>query len=313
MNKSRKIALNYALGIALTALLLWSLYHQVTVQLGRVQDDAWKQTGPSWLLLAALLLMPLNLGLETIKWYLLARMAQPLSKAEALKSYLAGIAFSLITPNRIGEYPGRLLYLKRRSTFRLINVSVLGSFAQLLALFLWGSAALLYFCLRTSYWWGWPVLTGCLLMTIGVGMIYLRLESWLPLLERYPRLRKWVVYTRLLGRFSFREQMRILGLSLLRFAVFTAQYLILLRWMNVQAPLAEGYMTAALFFWVMAVIPSIALAELGVRGEVGLRLFGRFSANTIGILGATTGLWCINLLLPALAGSMLLLRMRLLR
>lgn len=313
MNKSRKIALNYALGSLLTVLLLWSLYHQVGSQLRKVEGDAWKHTGPIGLLIATLLLLPLNLGLEVRKWKLLAGMAQPITTREAVSSYLAGIAFSLITPNRIGEYPGRLLYLKRRSTFRLINVSILGSFAQLFTLFLFGCAGTLYFALTNDHWWGWLVLTGCLLATVGVGLVYSRLEIWLPRLERYPKLRKWVVYGKLLGRFSGREQALVLGLSLLRFGVFTAQYLLLLRWMNVPVPLAEGYLTAILFFWIMAVIPSVALAELGLRGQVGIWLFGRFSANTIGILGATAELWCINLMVPALIGSVLLLRLRLLR
>lgn len=313
LNKSRKIALNYAVGGILTLLLLWSLYHQVHRQLGQVQDDAWKHTGSSWLLALVLLLLPLNLGLEIKKWHLLAGMAQPISIREAMGSYLAGIAFSLITPNRIGEYPGRLMYLNRKSTFRLINVSILGSFAQLIALFIFGTAGLLYFALATRYWWTWPALTGCLLMTIGVTIVYLRLETWLPRLERYPKLRKWIVYGKLLGRFSGRQQAGIFALSLLRFAVFTAQYLIFLYWMNVQVPVAEGYLTAALFFWIMAVIPTIALAELGLRGQVGIWLFGRFSANTIGILASTAGLWVVNLMIPALIGSVLLLRLRLLR
>lgn len=301
------------MGGILTILLLWSLYHQVTRQLAKVQDDAWQHTGPAWLLVLALVLLPINLGLEVRKWHLLAGMAQPLSKGEALRSYLAGIAFSLITPNRIGEYPGRLMYLNRKSTFRLINVSILGSFAQLMALFVFGSAGLLYFALATDHWWTWPALTGCLLMTIGVSVVYLRLETWLPRLERYPKLRKWIVYGKLLGRFSGRQQAKVFGLSLLRFAVFTAQYLILLYWMNVQMPVAEGFLTASLFFWIMAVIPSIALAELGLRGQLGIWLFGRFSTNAIGILAATAGLWIVNLMIPALIGSILLLRLRLLR
>jgi hypothetical protein len=63
----------------------------------------------------------------------------------------------------------------------------------------------------------------------------------------------------------------------------------------------------------MAVIPTIALAELGTRGEVSLYLFHHFSSNTIGILGATLAIWFLNLVIPSIAGSLLLLRMRLLR
>ena len=105
----------------------------------------------------------------------------------------------------------------------------------------------------------------------------------------------------------------VLALSLLRFSVFTAQYLFLLRWMNVAVPLAEGFIIAALFFWVIAVIPSVALTELGVRGNVSLYLFHNFSSNTVGMLAATMGIWLLNLILPSILGSVLVMRMRLLR
>ena len=98
-----------------------------------------------------------------------------------------------------------------------------------------------------------------------------------------------------------------------RFIVFAAQYLFLLKWMNVSVPLPEGFFMAALFFWVMAVIPSIALTELGLRGAVSIYLFQHFSSNTLGMLAATTGIWLLNLILPSIFGSFLIMRMRLLR
>jgi hypothetical protein len=78
-------------------------------------------------------------------------------------------------------------------------------------------------------------------------------------------------------------------------------------------PVLDGFFMSALFFWVIAVIPSITLVELGERGQVGLYLFHHFSDNTVGILGATIGVWCINLILPAIIGSILLFRMRIIR
>ena len=83
--------------------------------------------------------------------------------------------------------------------------------------------------------------------------------------------------------------------------------------MNVKLPLEEGFCLAALFFWIMAVIPSIALKELGLRGSVGIYLFENFSTNTVGIIAATMGIWLLNLIIPSIIGSILILRMRLLR
>ncbi|MEJ7737659.1 MAG: hypothetical protein WKF97_09555 [Chitinophagaceae bacterium] len=60
----------------------------------------------------------------------------------------------------------------------------------------------------------------------------------------------------------------------------------------------------------MALVPTIALAEIGIRGKISLELFGLFSTNHIGIVAASAGIWGINLMLPALLGSLFILRIK---
>lgn len=83
--------------------------------------------------------------------------------------------------------------------------------------------------------------------------------------------------------------------------------------MNVDIPLLPGFCLGALFFWVMAVVPSLALTELGVRGAVSLYIFGQYSSNSVGILAATTAMWVMNIVVPAILGSILIIRMKWLR
>lgn len=313
LNKSTKIWLNYLIGGLISAVLLVAIYLQMKKQLAKIGPHTLWQTGPSVYLWIAIALMPINLLLEAKKWHMLAGSAQPLSYRSALSSFLAGIAFSIITPNRIGEYPGRLLYLRRKNTFRLVSVSILGAVAQLLTLFIYGSASLIYYNL---YYEGLPqfiVLIACLLITVGIYFVYWRFEKWAPFIERIKWLRKYRVYGNLLKRFTRSQQMSILALSIIRYGVYTAQYLILIRWMNIYIPFIEGFFMCALFFWVIAVVPTITLVELGERGLVSIYLFQHFTDNTVGILTATMGVWAINLILPSVIGSLLLIRMRLLR
>jgi hypothetical protein len=316
LNKNTKIWLNYVLGGTICILLLWGIYVQVNGQLKSVDIRAALQTGPIVLLIAAIALMPINLGMEVWKWKILAGSAQPLTTGQALRSYLAGIAFSLVTPNRLGEYPARILYLKRKNTFRLVSVAVLGAVAQMLTLFLYGLAGLIYYNIYFPGTLPLIVLIACFIITIIVAVIYWRFETWMPLIERIKWLRKrrYNVYGKLLKRFSPKEQLTILLISVARYSVYTAQYLILLHWMNINMPPLQGFLMCALFFWTIAVIPSLTIIELPERGQIGLYLFGHFAANSeIGILVATIAVWCINLILPGILGSILLVRRRLLR
>jgi hypothetical protein len=313
VNKSTKIWLNYFAGGTICLLLLWAIYGQIQKQLHSINSDAWRQTGNNTFIVACLILMVANSYLESYKWHLLLSRTEPVKYVRALGSYLAGVAFSIITPNRIGEYPGRILYLGGGNTFRYINVSVSGVVSQLAGMYLFGFMGLVYYNFAFPDPLAKAALIFCFTINIFIGVVYWRFESWLPAMARIKWLRRFSVYGRLMGRVTTTNRMKVLGISLLRVSVFTAQYLFLLRWMNVEIPLVPGFCVAALFFWVMAVVPSLALTELGIRGAVSMHLFGHFSSNSIGILAATTGLWLLNLILPSVLGSILIIRMKWLR
>ncbi len=310
MNKSIKIWLNYLIGAAVCTGLVYTIITEVKKQTGSIDDSLWQQTGSMILPVICIALMLLNSLLESYKWYLLLSWVQPVRYVHAAASYLAGIAFSVITPNRIGEYPGRILYLRGGNTFRHIHVSVSGVVSQLAGIWGAGLVGLVYYNYAFPSAYGRLALAGCIIINILIALVYWRFESWWPRLEQIKYLRRFGVYGRLMSRVPAGHRMKVLAISALRVAVFTAQYLILLKWLNVSLPLVPGYCMAALFFWVMAVVPSLALTELGIRGAVSIWIFQSFSANTIGILAATGSLWLLNLMVPALAGSILILRMK---
>src|SRR3954463_14477474 len=115
-NKNIKILLNYGLGPVLFVWLSYSIYHQVSRQphLG----TAWQKitqslAGPGrWKLWLALALMPGNWGLEARKWQVLLKPLERLTFFTSFKAILSGVAFSINTPNRIGEYGGRIVYVQ---------------------------------------------------------------------------------------------------------------------------------------------------------------------------------------------------------
>ena len=55
-------------------------------------------------------------------------------------------------------------------------------------------------------------------------------------------------------------------------------------------------------FLITSSIPTIVISEIGVRGSVGLFVFGIISDNNLAILSASVLLWVINVALPALFG-----------
>ena len=313
MNKNTKICLNYLAGGAISILLLYSIYAQVNKQSETLTNVMLRDNGPAIWLVLGVALMAINSTLECFKWHLLINSVEPINYPDTIASYLAGIAISIITPNRIGEYPARILFLGRTHTFRYVNVSVLGIMAQLSAIYIIGFTGLLFYNIAFPSLLAKAGLAACIIVNLFLGVIYWKFEDLLPGIAKIQWLKRFVLYGKLLNRVTTKRQILVLGVSVARCIIFTAQYLFLLRWLNVNVPLAEGFFTAALFFWVMAVIPGIALTEIGIRGKLSLLLFQVYSPNAVGIIEATVGIWIMNLIVPSIIGSILILRMRLLK
>jgi predicted neutral ceramidase superfamily lipid hydrolase len=115
------------------------------------------------------------------------------------------------------------------------------------------------------------------------------------------------VFIQIIARYSPRELEKLLLLSAIRYVVFTAQYLILLYALGVTFVWWQGFFMINVIYLVMAMVPTIAIAEIGIRGKVSVSFLGLLSANAAGIIAATVAIWLINLVLPAVMGSILLL------
>ncbi|HEX4850476.1 MAG TPA: lysylphosphatidylglycerol synthase domain-containing protein, partial [Puia sp.] len=164
-NKNIKLILNYFLGPLVFLLLFYSIYHQI------LHQPNWKQslqsiqsaiTGPGqWKLWATLILMPVNWGLECRKWQLAMHPLQPIPFWKALKATFTGVTIASFTPNRIGEYFGRILYVDEGKRTRAIGLTITCSLSQFLITLIAGLAGIIYLFHAKSgsaYWGHHPIL-----------------------------------------------------------------------------------------------------------------------------------------------------------
>jgi hypothetical protein len=113
----------------------------------------------------------------------------------------------------------------------------------------------------------------------------------------------------------------VILLSFSRYLVFSFQFYLLLRLFGVIIPLPVCLGLIALIYFIMAVVPTITLAEIGIRGSVALYVFDLYFASSGGtapslqlsIFAASTLLWIINVGFPALTGTLFLYRLQFFR
>jgi hypothetical protein len=154
---------------------------------------------------------------------------------------------------------------------------------------------------------------GSIAITIALLSLYFEISWLIRLLEKIPIVARYSFFIQKLEDFTWQELLKVLLISFLRYLVFVVQYLLLLNVFKVDIGLWNAFWLIAVMFLVLAIVPTIALAELGVRGKISIFLFGVFSTNTIGIVLTATSIWLINLVVPALAGSLFILGIKLFR
>jgi hypothetical protein len=319
LNKSIKIFIKWFAGPVLAAWLFYSLYQQVRSQEGLDKAIALIKAAPSgadaWKFWAMIALVFVNWGIEARKWQLLMRPLQRLSFFRAFKSVLSGVTLSLNMPNRIGEYAGRMLFVQEEYRIHTISLSIAGSVAQLIITVLMGCLGLAYLLVQggekvlsmelSVFWLRIFFYGSCFGVTVLL-LFFFRLGWLIRLIEKLPYSDRFARYINVLETFDAKILLRLLSLSLFRYLVFVMQYIFMLQLMEVEQSVWTGFWLVAVMFWILAIIPSFAIADLGIRGTVARTLFS-YSANTIGILAVTFGIWFVNLFLPAFIGSLLIL------
>ena len=316
--KTLRIFINYFLGPLLFVWVSYSIYQQVQHQPGL--ERSWDHiresfnSGMIWNLVTVLSLMFANWSIETIKWKLAVQKIQEVNFFTAFRAVLSGVSFSVTTPNRVGEYLGRILYMEEGNRMKAIALTIAGSTSQLIITLLMGFAGLII--LRNpieksqmiSAFWLDLILYGVFIATLILTLFYFRLSWLVKWIDRMPGAKKysWLIET--LEDFNATLLLQLLSLSTLRFIVFIVQYYLLCRLFDVNISLWHCWSAVSVSFLVMAVIPTIALfTDLGLRGTVSLKLLGLFSVNSLGISLTAVSIWFINLIVPALAGSLLIL------
>ncbi len=309
---SAKNILIWLLKVVIFVVLAYIIYWQIVgrTDISEIQNQ-WKQLWNLNSLLglgAVILLMTVNWGIETIKWRYLIHKIEPISFKRAIQAVICGVSLSFFTPNRVGEYGGRVLLLQPGNKLQGIALTLVGSLSQWVANI---SIGILGFCSFMIYYgslsllWVIPLITISLLILSISTLCYFRLESLLVIQKYVPYFKRFNKYLTPLKAFQTRELASLLALSFLRYGIYTLQYYLLIILFGLEVAPRTGLIMITSIFFIQTIVPSIALIELGIRGNVALFFWGIITTNKLAILTATFTLWIINLVIPASIGLLI--------
>ncbi len=296
LNAFKALVFVLMLGFIVQALFLQNNFtQQVTLFRNNMQADK------TWLLIAAIVLMPFNWLVETYKWKIL--FGEKSSRfLPLLNGVLAGITFGFITPARSGEFFGRAMYADQSNRAGAFYLSTIGGLAQTAVTLMAG----IYFI---GYWKQDSFVSG---IAIGVCCIFLLLYfrfDWLQrLLQSVPVLRRkqWIIREEELP--GIEQQSIVLLLSLFRYGIYLFQYCLIFRFFGVAENFLSLVVHSGVLLLVQSFSPLMPLLDLSYRGGSAIYVFKDVTNNHFAVVVASLTVWFINLAVPALIGYLVIFR-----
>lgn len=330
--KLRKLT-NTAIKIIVVVLGAWFLYKKLIhnndlAEIGDILSASFHSGRDIALMIAAVCLMPVNLLFESRKWQLLVSKIEHVRTNRVFTAVMSGISASMFMPNRIGEGLGRIFILEKGNRLKALMASLVGNISQLICTLVFGMIAVcVAFPLFYSdnsvmpawlYWCLCVVVAGmvaCLIICYFNIQIVCKLRFIFPKKIRP----KADYYIEVFRQFTGGELAHVLLLSALRYLTFSFQFVLLIWAFHLPLGYFDSMMLIMLMYFFLSLIPIITIAEPAVRGSVSIYIFEKWfavnaiAASTISVFAASTLLWVINLVIPALLGLLFVYRLKFVR
>lgn len=289
---------------------MWFIFSKVNNQKNLLEFKSLIQAIQPWVVRATLsavvLMMLLNWAVEVIKWKYLSKRIEQISWWTAIRSVFCGLTWAIFTPNRIGEYGGRVLLLKPHNRASGAVAMGVGLFAQLVLTSVFGALSIAWF-VATFLPTPAAVKFGIWLLAIIYAFAFLILYfnvQWVDyLVGRFRFLQKIRPFFTILEDFTAQELFHVLMLSLARFAIFTSQYILLMIVFLPEMPFLSMVLMIFILFFVQSAVPSLDIFDFSVRSFVASNLYSYITTQDIAVMAIVSCIWFVNLILPAIVGS----------
>lgn len=248
----------------------------------------------------------MNWGVEAIKWKQLVKQIEKISIWRAIESVFCGLTWAVFTPNRIGEYGGRVFFLSPKRRIIGVVAMAVGNISQLVLTNVFGAIAACIFVYRFV-----PMESVFLAAICGLAIVYalffivfyfnIKWVNGLLLAMRFTR--KYEKFYAVLGRYRKKELLKILMFSLSRYAIFTSQYLIMFLWLIPSLTIIDILLLVPILFFVQSTLPSLDLLDIGIRSVTALFFFEYVTLEKTAVVACIASIWFINIIVPAILGS----------
>ncbi|WP_316793291.1 hypothetical protein [Pedobacter frigoris] len=310
MTSSYKKIVSYLLKTAIVLFAFWFVYHKLTANENLKNfRDLLKGISSSEIALVlgvVCSLMLVNWGLEALKWKRLVTQVEKISVWKAIESVFCGLTWAVFTPNRIGEYGGRVFFLSPKRRVIGVVAMAVGNIGQMVLTNIFGAVAICVFIYRfvsLDYILFYALVFLALVFCTFFIVFYFNIRWLNGILLSIRFTRKYKKFYSILARYHKRELLNILLFCLARYVVFSTQYFILFYWLIPDIHYLDILMMVSILFFVQSTLPSLDLFDVGVRSLTASYFFSFVTHQDVAVIACTASIWLINIIIPAILGS----------
>ncbi|MDL2261993.1 flippase-like domain-containing protein [Bacteroidales bacterium OttesenSCG-928-I21] len=268
-----------------------------------------------FLLLIIFFLMFLNWSFESLKWKFLIKSLENISFFNSFKAIWVGITVGTVTPNRIGEFGGRILFLKKQNRTKAVSLTLYGDLSQFIVTIVLGIAGFYFITSNVLFANSEIKQFEQLIVLFSALAIILALFFYFNINFCFQKLNKIKKIKKLAQKFtpdqiSFEIKIKSILLSMFRYAIFSSQFYFAMQFFGIEISFLNSLIATSSIYLSLNIIPNIPFAEIGLRASFAVIFLGLFTDKITAIVLASLLIYAINIALPTIIGGIFLIKHR---
>jgi uncharacterized membrane protein YbhN (UPF0104 family) len=264
--------------------------------------------------LTFLLLIP-NIFLQFLKWKIFCNnFLDEKNNKKIFSSLMIGLAGGILIPYSIGEYMGRNIPFRDKPAVDVTLATLLDNFSHLLVIIFFGSFSAILFIKK------YFIVSPNIILLLVIALILLFIIFFIMVINtnigefintklvKFKFFKSFLINSKVVHTFGKKLFIKIILISVLLFICYTFQFALLMAAFSRQYNFILFQWIGILVIFSKTLIPAISFGDLGLREGS-----AAFFASQIGLAAAigfnsAIFLFLINILIPAITGTILLLK-----
>lgn len=307
---TNKKTISFLIKLLIGVISFWIIYTRLSsIPQLKEQCIFWFSEPDMYLiLLVVLFLMPVNWGIESYKWKSITKQIEPISYSTALKSVFSGICVGNIAPGRAMEFLAKIVFFKPDNRPSVTVLHFINGMFQMLITVTVGLISITYKLNQYNQ------SSSFIYAVLAVGILMILFFCWAILNVSFIQQKlKFIKWFKQMDdakhiRFSKSLIIKLVSLSIVRYAVFTTQFYLIYNSLSPNNNIIQVFMSVAAYFMLTSLIPMISVIEPAIRAAIALFVFNNSGDNTIIVVLASTFVWIINVVIPSIIGYVIILK-----